>query len=59
MQAMLRAMELTRRDILAAALLPALGGFAAPELDIPFVPTPHSFGRAACSTSPRSARPTI
>ena len=39
---MLLMMELTRRDILAAALLPALGGFAAPELDIPFVPTPHS-----------------
>ena len=34
-------MELTRRDILAAALLPALAGFAAPELEVPFVPTPH------------------
>ena len=35
-------MELSRREILAAALLPALGGFTAPELDIPFVPTPHA-----------------
>jgi SAM-dependent methyltransferase len=35
-------MEITRREVLAAALLPALGGFAAPELDIPFVPTPHT-----------------
>jgi SAM-dependent methyltransferase len=35
-------MELNRREILAAALLPALGGFAAPELEIPFVPTPHT-----------------
>jgi SAM-dependent methyltransferase len=35
-------MELARRDILAASLLPLLGGFAAPELDIPFVPTPHT-----------------
>lgn len=37
------AMELNRREaLLAAALLPALGGFASPELDIPFVPTPHA-----------------
>jgi SAM-dependent methyltransferase len=42
MQAHARRMELTRRDVLAAALLPALGGFAAPELEIPFVPTPHA-----------------
>jgi SAM-dependent methyltransferase len=35
-------MELTRRDLLAAAALPALCGFAAPELEIPFVPTPHA-----------------
>jgi SAM-dependent methyltransferase len=36
-------MELTRREILAAALLPALGGFAQPrELEVPFVPTPHT-----------------
>jgi SAM-dependent methyltransferase len=35
-------MELTRREILAAAALPALAGFAAPELEVPFVPTPHA-----------------
>jgi SAM-dependent methyltransferase len=36
-------MEITRRDVLAASLLPALGGFRSePELDIPFVPTPHT-----------------
>jgi SAM-dependent methyltransferase len=36
-------MEITRRDLMAAALLPMLGGFRSePELDIPFVPTPHS-----------------
>lgn len=36
-------MELTRREILAAALLPALGGFSQPrELEVPFVPTPHA-----------------
>jgi len=35
-------MELTRREMLAAAALPALAGFAAPELEIPFVPTPHT-----------------
>jgi SAM-dependent methyltransferase len=34
-------MELNRREVMAAALLPALGGMAAPELEIPFVPTPH------------------
>jgi len=40
---MLPKMELNRRQaLLAAALLPALGGAAAPELEIPFVPTPHS-----------------
>jgi SAM-dependent methyltransferase len=40
---MVRAMEINRREaLLAAALLPALGAAAAPELDIPFVPTPHS-----------------
>ncbi|HST36346.1 MAG TPA: methyltransferase domain-containing protein [Allosphingosinicella sp.] len=35
-------MELSRRDLLAAIMLPALAGFAAPELEVPFVPTPHS-----------------
>jgi SAM-dependent methyltransferase len=35
-------MELTRREILAAAALPALAGFIAPELEVPFVPTPHT-----------------
>lgn len=36
-------MELTRREaLLATVLIPTLGGFAAPELDIPFVPTPHT-----------------
>jgi SAM-dependent methyltransferase len=35
-------MEFNRREILAAAVLPALAGFAAPELEIPFVPTPHT-----------------
>jgi len=35
-------MELSRRQILAAATLPALCGFAAPELEVPFVPTPHA-----------------
>jgi SAM-dependent methyltransferase len=39
---MLPAMELTRRELLAAAALPALAAFAAPELEIPFVPTPHA-----------------
>jgi len=42
MQAMVRAMTLTRREILAAALLPALGAARAPELEVPFVPTPHA-----------------
>lgn len=42
MQAMLPAMELNRRELLAAAALPALAGFAAPALEVPFVPTPHS-----------------
>lgn len=42
MQAHAPPMELSRREILAAAALPLLGGFAAPELEIPFVPTPHS-----------------
>ena len=37
-----RAMLLTRRHILAAAALPVLGGFAGRELEVPFVPTPHS-----------------
>jgi SAM-dependent methyltransferase len=36
------AMELTRREILAAAALPILGGFAEPEYEVPFVPTPHA-----------------
>ncbi len=35
-------MDFSRREILAAALLPALAGFAAPELEVPFVPTPHA-----------------
>lgn len=35
-------MELNRREMLAAAALPMLAGFAAPELEIPFVPTPHA-----------------
>lgn len=35
-------MDLTRREILAAAALPLLAGFAEPELEIPFVPTPHA-----------------
>jgi SAM-dependent methyltransferase len=39
---MLPAMELTRRQILAAALLPALGAAREPELEVPFVPTPHA-----------------
>jgi SAM-dependent methyltransferase len=34
--------DFTRRDILAAVALPALAGFAAPELEVPFVPTPHA-----------------
>jgi SAM-dependent methyltransferase len=37
-----RAMELNRRELLAAAALPMLAGLAAPELEIPFVPTPHA-----------------
>jgi len=35
-------MELSRRQILAAALLPALGAARAPDLEVPFVPTPHA-----------------
>jgi len=35
-------MELNRRHILAAAALPLLAGFAEPEYDVPFVPTPHT-----------------
>jgi len=35
-------MELSRREVLAAAALPMLAGFAAPELEVPFVPTPHA-----------------
>ena len=38
-----RHMELTRRQVLAAAALPMLGGFAAQrEYEVPFVPTPHA-----------------
>src|SRR4051812_8209346 len=37
-------MEPTRRDVLAAGLL--LAGLRAPELDIPFVPTPHALVEA-------------
>ena len=35
-----RRMELNRREILAATALPMLGGFAQPEYDVPYVPTP-------------------
>lgn len=35
-------MELSRRQILAAAALPLLAGFAEPEYEVPFVPTPHA-----------------
>jgi SAM-dependent methyltransferase len=35
-------MELNRRQVLAMAALPALAGFAEPEYDVPFVPTPHA-----------------
>ncbi len=36
-------MEISRRQILAAAALPLLGGFAAQrEYEVPFVPTPHA-----------------
>jgi SAM-dependent methyltransferase len=35
-------MEFSRREILAAAMLPALAGFAEPEYEVPFVPTPHA-----------------
>ncbi|HYI65125.1 MAG TPA: methyltransferase domain-containing protein [Allosphingosinicella sp.] len=35
-------MLFSRREVLAAAALPALAGFAAPELEVPFVPTPHA-----------------
>ena len=33
-------MELSRRDLLAATALPLLGGFAEPDYDVPYVPTP-------------------
>jgi SAM-dependent methyltransferase len=35
-----RAMDLSRREILAATALPLLAGFAEPEYDVPYVPTP-------------------
>jgi SAM-dependent methyltransferase len=36
-------MQPNRRQVLAAALLPALAGFAQPRaLEVPFVPTPHA-----------------
>jgi len=35
-------MDLTRRDLLAAAALPLLAGLAEPDYDVPFVPTPHA-----------------
>jgi SAM-dependent methyltransferase len=35
-------MDLTRRQILAAALLPPLVAAREPELEVPFVPTPHA-----------------
>jgi SAM-dependent methyltransferase len=34
------AMDLSRRDLLAATALPFLTGFAEPEYDVPYVPTP-------------------
>ncbi|MEA3029811.1 MAG: hypothetical protein QOG13_1136 [Sphingomonadales bacterium] len=40
MQAMVAAMELTRREVMAAALLPALAAAVEPEFDVPYVPTP-------------------
>lgn len=41
MQAMLAAMDLNRRQLLAAtAVLPLLGAAAEPEYDVPYVPTP-------------------
>jgi len=33
-------MELSRREVLAATALPLLSGFAEPEYDVPYVPTP-------------------
>jgi SAM-dependent methyltransferase len=33
-------MEFSRRDIIAASALPFLAGFAEPEYDVPYVPTP-------------------
>jgi SAM-dependent methyltransferase len=33
-------MDLSRRDLLAGAALPLLAGFAEPEYDVPYVPTP-------------------
>ena len=33
-------MDLSRRDLLAATALPFLAGFAEPEFDVPYVPTP-------------------
>ena len=39
---MVIAMDLSRREMLAAALLPALGAGRGPELEVPFVPTPHA-----------------
>jgi len=35
-------MELNRRQMLAAAAVPLLAGFAEPEYEVPFVPTPHA-----------------
>ena len=35
-----RRMDLSRRDILAASALPFLAGFAEPDYDVPYVPTP-------------------
>jgi len=43
MQAMVPRMTLSRREILAAgAALPLLAGFAEPDYDVPYVPTPHA-----------------
>jgi SAM-dependent methyltransferase len=40
MQAMVSFMDLNRRELLAVSALPLLAGFAEPEYDVPYVPTP-------------------
>jgi SAM-dependent methyltransferase len=37
-------MDFNRRELLAAAALPLLAGFAEPEYDVPYVPTPPELG---------------